>query len=87
MEQAPVLGWGFHMRTHVVTILLGALDALMAYNSITTTIESGPTMHILFGFEVRSMVSPRRPILVAKEGLTTLCVVSVACALVRAHIV
>lgn len=52
MEQAPYLGWRFHVRTLVVAGLLGALDSAMAYTSIMATIENGASMHILFGFEV-----------------------------------
>ncbi|KAJ1654367.1 hypothetical protein IWQ61_005696 [Dispira simplex] len=60
MEQAPVLGWVFHVRTVAMTVLLGLTDVLFLWYSVRSTFfgEDDMTLSILvvFGFEFAILV-------------------------------
>ncbi|KAJ1969781.1 hypothetical protein IWQ62_000404 [Dispira parvispora] len=60
MEQAPVLGWVFHVRTVAMAVLLGLTDVLFLWYSVHSMFigENGMVLSILavFGFEFTILV-------------------------------
>lgn len=53
MEQAPSNRMVFHIRIVNLMIILFILDYSLANHAIFSTIEKGPSMLIMFGFEVK----------------------------------
>jgi len=55
MEQTPNLSIRFHLRMTIMMISLLLTDIGMLLYSIDYTMKRGPSMMIIFGFEVRLM--------------------------------
>jgi hypothetical protein len=53
MEQAPVLRNSFHVRIASLLTLLLAIDTILANHAIHATLTKGPSVMIMFGFEVK----------------------------------
>lgn len=51
MERSPVLAWLFHLRVISLLMLLGLLDYHLIMHSYYTTVSSGPSVQLVFGFE------------------------------------
>ena len=54
MEQARALGGWFHFRIVAVLTTLLAVDLGLAYYASQSLMEHGPSVQLLFGFEVRA---------------------------------
>ena len=52
MEQTPNIGWRFHLRINCTLAVLLLVDAAMVYLAIASFTAHGPSMMLLFGFEV-----------------------------------
>lgn len=53
MEQSPVLYSTFHIRIVSLLTLLLTIDTVLANHAIHATMTKGPSMMIMFGFEVK----------------------------------
>lgn len=53
MEQAPVLRNSFHVRIASLLTLLLLIDTILANHAIHATLTKGPSVMIMFGFEVK----------------------------------
>lgn len=51
MERSPVLAWLFHVRVVSLLMLLGIFDYYLLLHSYYTTLVSGPSVQLVFGFE------------------------------------
>lgn len=51
MERSPVIGWLFHVRAVALLASLSVLDYMMITHAYTSTIDKGPTVQLVFGFE------------------------------------
>lgn len=52
MEQTPVISRLFHLRAVSLMILMFFIDICVVTYTVETTISNGPSMMIMFGFEV-----------------------------------
>ncbi|KAI8898578.1 hypothetical protein BC833DRAFT_589399 [Globomyces pollinis-pini] len=57
MEQTPNLTYGFHLRMTSIMALFFMVDIGMLVSAYNNTIETGPTMLIVFGFEYAILAS------------------------------
>src|SRR4051794_7728809 len=55
MEQAPNPSIGWHIRMQAITGILTLIDLSMVVYAAQYTVTRGPTMMIIFGFEVRGV--------------------------------
>lgn len=53
MERSPVLTWLFHARAVALLTFLGLIDSFLIHVAYNTTIQSGASVQLVFGFEVR----------------------------------
>lgn len=53
MEQAPDTPLLFHVRMVSVMAVLAVVDSFLLFFSVNHTVKKGPSMMIVFGFEVR----------------------------------
>ncbi|XP_055901903.1 E3 ubiquitin-protein ligase HRD1 [Eupeodes corollae] len=51
MERSPVLGLVFHVRVLSLLVILGFMDYWLLQHAYTSTINRGPTVQLVFGFE------------------------------------
>ena len=54
MERSPVLSWLFHVRAVLLLMFLGMVDAVLVHIAYNTTMQSGASVQLVFGFEVRT---------------------------------
>lgn len=52
MERSPVLTWLFHLRAVTLLMFLGMFDSFLVHVAYNTTIQSGASVQLVFGFEV-----------------------------------
>ena len=52
MQQTPRLTSTFHARIIGVTMFLSLLDTAFVYVAVQSVLKDGPSMQLLFGFEV-----------------------------------
>ena len=52
MLRTPNLNWLFHTRMVLVSMVLAATDGYLIYYAVNSVTTSGPSMQLLFGFEV-----------------------------------
>ena len=53
MERSPLLSWLFHLRAVLLLMFLGMADAVLVHVAYNTTMLSGASVQLVFGFEVR----------------------------------
>ena len=53
MERSPVLSWVFHVRAVLLLMFLGMVDAVLVHIAYNTTMQSGASVQLVFGFEVK----------------------------------
>ena len=53
MARSPVLTWLFHVRAVLLLMFLGMVDAVLVHVAYNTTMQSGASVQLVFGFEVR----------------------------------
>jgi hypothetical protein len=53
MQQAPNLGYGFHVRTVATSTALFFFDTAFVAFAAYSVHVNGPSIQLLFGFEVR----------------------------------
>lgn len=53
MEQSPIRQASFHIRILNLLALLLIIDIAMANHALHVTLTKGPSMMIMFGFEVK----------------------------------
>ena len=58
MERSPVLSWLFHVRAVLLLMFLGMVDAVLVHIAYNTTMQSGASVQLVFGFEVRTIFIP-----------------------------
>lgn len=51
MERSPVLTWLFHVRAVLLLMFLGMVDAVLVHVAYNTTMQSGASVQLVFGFE------------------------------------
>lgn len=51
MERSPVIGWLFHVRAVALLSILGLCDYLLIVHAYQSTVDKGPTVQLVFGFE------------------------------------
>lgn len=51
MERSPVLTWLFHVRAVLLLMFLGMVDAVLVHLAYNTTMQSGASVQLVFGFE------------------------------------
>ncbi|EDO48604.1 predicted protein, partial [Nematostella vectensis] len=51
MERSPVLTWLFHVRAICLLTFLGLVDSFLVHVAYNTTIQSGASVQLVFGFE------------------------------------
>ncbi|PFX27150.1 E3 ubiquitin-protein ligase synoviolin B [Stylophora pistillata] len=51
MERSPVLTWLFHVRAVLLLMFLGMVDAVLVHIAYNTTMQSGASVQLVFGFE------------------------------------
>lgn len=54
MERSPLLTWLFHVRAVLLLMFLGMVDAVLVHVAYNTTMQSGASVQLVFGFEVRN---------------------------------
>ena len=59
MERSPVLSWLFHVRAVLLLMFLGMVDAVLVHLAYNTTMQSGASVQLVFGFEVRTPKSAK----------------------------
>jgi E3 ubiquitin-protein ligase synoviolin len=52
MEQSAESGWRFHSRMISIMVTFLVIDVAMFMSAVNSTLEIGPSMLIVFGFEV-----------------------------------
>lgn len=52
MERSPVLTWLFHFRAVALLMFLGMVDSILIHVAYNSTIQSGASVQLVFGFEV-----------------------------------
>ena len=53
MERSPLLTWLFHVRAVLLLMFLGMVDAVLVHIAYNTVMQSGASVQLVFGFEVR----------------------------------
>lgn len=56
MERSPLLTWLFHVRAILLLLFLGIADAVLVHIAYNTVMQSGASVQLVFGFEVRPEV-------------------------------
>jgi hypothetical protein len=56
MEQMPAIPKAFHVRMNILSLLLFAIDVFMVSHAVRSIMTKGPSMMIMFGFEVGQVV-------------------------------
>lgn len=51
MERSPLLTWLFHVRAVLLLMFLGMVDAVLVHVAYNTTMQSGASVQLVFGFE------------------------------------
>lgn len=51
MERTPVITWLFHVRVIGLLLVLGTLDSVLIHHAFRTTLTSGASVQMVFGFE------------------------------------
>lgn len=51
MERSPILTWLFHVRAVLLLMFLGMVDAVLVHIAYNTTMQSGASVQLVFGFE------------------------------------
>ena len=49
-----MLSWLFHVRAVMLLMVLGMVDAVLVHIAYNTTMQSGASVQLVFGFEVRT---------------------------------
>ena len=52
MERSPILTWFFHVRAVSLLLFLGTVDSLLVHTAYHSTLQSGASVQLVFGFEV-----------------------------------
>ena len=48
-----MLSWVFHVRAVLLLMFLGMVDAVLVHIAYNTTMQSGASVQLVFGFEVK----------------------------------
>lgn len=62
MEQSPDVNTRFHLKMGLIMSIFLLVDSTMWISAINHTMASGPSMQIVFGFEVANQVTKVCPL-------------------------